>query len=214
MAIDKSQSPAWVRITVWVTIFAFVATVAGYGIFSAIQNMGGNGATTNGGQQTAGLESINAVYEPQVTAIRTQLDANPEDLNLLTSLGTTYMNWAYALYNSTDPTAQAQFEPTMAASLPYWEKAYELDPESKEIGGDYSTALYYGGQPELAITTARTVLEQNPEYATVWYNLGIYLTNSGDTAGATEAFNNAIQYDADGTVTEAAQSMLGQLATP
>jgi len=211
MAIDKSQTPLWVRVTIWVTIFAFVGTAAGYGLFQAFSGGLGNGNSTNGGQVTAGLDSINAVYEPQVTAIETQLAGDEENLNVLISLGTTYMNWAYALYNSTDAAAQAQFGPTMAASLPYWERAYEIDPDSKEIGGDYASALYYGGKPDEAIATARKTLEAYPDYATVWFNLGIYLMDSNDTAGAAEAFNKAIETDSDGTVTENAKSMLGQI---
>ena len=211
MAIDKSQSPAWVRITVWVTIFAFVGTVAGYGLFQAFSSFGNNGATNGASQVTAGLDSINAVYEPQVTAIETQLAGDEENLNVLISLGTTYMNWAYALYNSTDAAAQAQFGPTMSSAVPIWERAYEIDPESKEIGGDLASSLYYSGQEDRAITLAREVLEKNPDYATVWFNLGVFLTNSNDTAGATEAFNKAIETDSDGTVTENAKSMLGQL---
>ena len=210
MAIDKSQSPVWVRVTVWVTIFAFVGTAAGVGIFQLFS--GGNGGSANGGAQvTAGLDSINAVYEPQVAAIEAQLAGDDENLKVLISLGTTYMNWAYELYNSTDPAAQAQFAPTMSAAAPIWERAYEIDPESKEIGGDLASALYYSGQEDRAITMAREVLEKNPDYATVWFNLGVFLTNSNDTAGATEAFNKAIETDSGGTVTENAKSMLGQL---
>lgn len=222
MAIDKSHSPAWVKITVWVLVVALIVGFVAIGFSTALPQLGtlfgGGGTTTSSGQSnntvnTDTLEVINAQYTSQATATEASVSADPENESLRRQVAGIYMDWAFSLYNSTDVNAQAKVAETMAKAIPHWEKALELAPGDKQVMGDLSTSLFYSGQVEEAIALAEKTVEENPDYATVWYNLGIYRQTNGDNAGAREAYTEAVQ-NATGTDAQlktAAQSALDSL---
>ena len=218
MAINKSHSPAWVKIVVWVIIVAFVLTGVGFGgsailkgLANATQSGGTTSTSTNNTASTDTLEIINTAFQPLATSLEASITADPENLALLTKAGSTYMDWAYQLYNSTDTNAQAAFSSTMAAAIPYWERAQKLSPADRTIAGDLATALFYAGRTADAITLAEKTLKDNPDYATVWFNLGIFKEASGDTAGAKTAYQKAIDTDTEGSVKQSAQTALDAL---
>lgn len=217
MAINKSHSPAWVKIVVWVIVAAFVLTGVGFGgsaILQALANASQAGTATTDTNTTAStdsLEIINAAFQPTMTSLEASIAADPENLSLLTKAGSTYMDWAYQLYNSSDTKAQAAFSSTMAAAIPYWERAQVLSPSDRTIAGDLATALFYAGRTDEAIALAEKTLKDNPDYATVWFNLGIFKEASGDTAGAKTAYQKAVDTDTEGTVKQSAQTALDAL---
>lgn len=215
MAINKAQSPAWVKVVVWLIIAAFVLTGVGFGgsaILKALANATQGGQATDQAQtSTDSLEVINAMFQPTMASLEASAAADPENLDLLTRTASTYMDWAYQLYNSTDVNAQGAFATTMAKAVPYWERAKALSPSDRAIAGDLATALFYSGNTADAIALAEETLAANPDYATVWFNLGIFKESAGDTAGAKTAYENAIAKDTDGSVKTAAQSALDAL---
>ena len=221
MAIDKSHSPAWVKVTVWVLVVALIVGFVAIGFSAAIpqlgQLFGGGGTTTSGTPNdtvnTDTLEVINAQYTSQATATEASVTGDPENGALRREMAGIYMDWAFSLYNSTDVNAQAKVAETMAKAVPHWEKALELAPGDKQIMGDLSTSMFYSGQVEEAIALAEKTVKENPDYATVWYNLGIYRQTNGDNAGAREAYTQAVQNatDADTQLKTAAQSALDSL---
>lgn len=211
MAIDKEHSPQWVKITVWVLVFTLVFVWLGAGIFSLFDK--NNQPTTQTPvTQTAAqkVEAINAQYTAQVTTLEGVLKTKPEDKDTLVSLAQAYMDWGTNLMQSGDASATAGSGAKFASSVSIWEKAYKLDPASKEIGGDYATALFNVGQTDKAVELARKVLKANPEYATVWFNLGIYLSNT-DIPGSIKAFETAIKYDKEGAYKTQAQKNIDLL---
>lgn len=209
MAINKENSPKWVKITVWVLVFTLIFVWMGAGIFSMFDpaNKPAAQAPTNQPQTVA---DINAQYQSTVTAVETALKEKPEDVNTMVSLASTYMDWGMALMQSGDANGQTDGMAKIASSVSVWEKAYAANPTSKEIGGDYATALYYSGEDDKAVELARKVLKDNPEYATVWYNLGMYLSAT-DSAEAIKAFENAVKFDTSGQYKQSAQANIDAL---
>lgn len=221
MAIDKAHSPAWVKITVWVLVVSLIVGFVAIGFASAIPQLGklfgGGGTTTSTGGATVNadtLDTINAGFQSQAVATEASVTADPENLNLRKSAAGIYMDWAFTLLGSSDAAAQAAVATTIAKAIPHWEKALELAPEDEQVAGDLATSYFYSGDSEKAIETARAAIELNPDYATVWYNLGIYLQTTGDIEGAKEALTNAISKatSADASVKTAAQAALDSLA--
>lgn len=209
MAINKENSPAWVKITVWTLVIVLVFVWMGAGIFSMFDpaNRPATQTPTNGTQSVA---DINTQYQSTVTAVEAALKEKPEDVNTMVSLASTYMDWGFALMQSGDANGQTDGMAKIASSVSIWEKAYAANPTSKEIGGDYATALYYSGQTDKAVELARKVLKDNPKYATVWYNLGMYLAET-DAAEAIKAFENAVKFDTDGQYKQSAQTNIDAL---
>lgn len=211
MAIDKSRSPVWVKITVWVLVVALIVGFVAIGFSSALPQIGqlfgfGSGTTTPGGNVTSAdtLDVINARYNTQATSTEAAVSADPDNLALRKQMGILYSNWAGDLAASSDPAAQAQFAATMAKALPHWQKAYELAPDDKAVAGDLASSMFYAGQTDEGIALAREVVAKNPDYTTVWYNLANFLASTGDTEGAKEAFAKVIE-----VATAAEQDMKG-----
>lgn len=211
MAIDKEHSPQWVKITVWVLVFTLVFVWLGAGIFSLFDT-NNQPVSQTPVEQTAAqkVEAINAQYSAQVAALEGVLKEKPEDKDTLVSLAGAYMDWGTNLMQSGDASATAAGGTKLISSLPIWEKAYKLDPNSKEVGGDYATALFYSGQTDKAVELARKVLKANPEYATVWFNLGMYLSDT-DIPESIKAFETAIKYDKEGAYKTQAQANIDTL---
>lgn len=220
MAIDKSHSPAWVKVTVWVLVVALIVGFVAIGFTTALMQLpalfGGQTAAVNPGAPLpqGTLDSINAIYEPQAAAAEAAVAEDPEDLNARRAVGNIYTTWGRALLVSTDASAQAEFAAPMAKAIPHWEKALELAPNDKAIAGDLATCLFYTGRTDEAIALAREILDNNPDYATVWFNLGNFLQTTGDLEGAKEAYAKAVETATatDGDLGVTAQAALDSLS--
>ncbi|MBK5210880.1 MAG: hypothetical protein JJE36_00915 [Coriobacteriia bacterium] len=218
MKIDKSNSPTWVRVTVWVTTITFIFGFAGLGLAEFFTNSNSSSSATSSSSDatstaTAGtttLATINAQYQTQAVSTEALVKKDPKNAQTQVELGSLYSQWAQALSTSTDKAAQSAAPEKFKSSATAWAAAYELDKNNKEIGGDYATSLYYTGDTAGAVKIAKEVLAKNPKYATVWFNLGIYLSNTDKTQAVT-ALENAVKYDTDATTKKQAQTALDSL---
>lgn len=218
MNINKEHAPAWVKITIWITIIAFIFAFIAVGFLQVISNLkdtntdSTQSSTTSTAQNNAAsISSINAQYQASVASTEPIVKKEPNNQEQVASLAGLYTQWGMALMalqNNTD--AQTQGAEKLALAKQYWEQAYKLDPKNKEIAGDYATSLYYTGDTAGAVKVARQVVKDNPTYSTVWYNLGIFLSET-DKTGAEEALNNAIKYEKDAIQKKAAQDALANL---
>lgn len=212
MNINKEHSPLWVKVTIWVTIFAFVFAFIAVGFFQVLASMKddakSNTANTKTADAASQISTINQQYQTQATSTEALVKKDPKNKDEVAQLASIYSQWGTALMqiqNSNDAQKAALEQLTKASQ--YWKQAYDLDPKDKEIAGDYATSLYYINDAEGAIKVAQQVVKENPKYATVWYNLGIYLSSS-NTDEAIKALENAVKYETDATQKKAAQQAL------
>lgn len=218
MKIDKANSPTWVKVTIWVTIVTFVLGFVGLGLTEFFTNSNANSSTASSSSSatstaTAGtttLATINAQYQTQALSTEALVKKDPKNAQTQSELGSLYAQWAQALSTSKDKAAQSAAPEKFKSSAAAWEAAYKLDTNNKEIGGDYATSLYYTGDTDGAVKIAKEVLAKNPKYATVWFNLGIYLANTDQTQAIT-ALENAVKYDTNATTKKQAQTALDSL---
>ncbi len=71
-------------------------------------------------------------------------------------------------------------------------QALTLDPTNIRALSHYGKLLSYVGRTEQATAMLRKAIEQDPLQYADWQNLGIALANSGDHAGAYDAFHHAL----------------------
>jgi TolB-like protein/DNA-binding winged helix-turn-helix (wHTH) protein/Flp pilus assembly protein TadD len=71
-------------------------------------------------------------------------------------------------------------------------KALALGPTNSRELSRYGTLLSYVGRREEATSILRKAIEQDPLQTTIWQGLGVTLAESGDHAGAYDAFNHAL----------------------
>lgn len=209
MNINKSKSPLWVKITVWITVFAFIFGFIAVGIFQLIPLLKEDAAATNGSQ-----DQLTQQYQSTVVALEQQLTSDPTSSTLMVAVASTYSQWAEAIRaNAGDKPSQADqtaYGEKLVTANSMWAKAYQANPDDKLIGGDYATSLYYIGDDAGAVRVAREVLAKNPEYSTVWFNLGQYLSVT-DPQEAINAFEQSAKFETDPSLKKQAQEAADQL---
>jgi tetratricopeptide (TPR) repeat protein len=134
MAIDKSKSPLWVRIVVWVLVLGLVAGIGILTVGSVIQtwSAGSRGAEVPEEEAQAIRTEIDNLYQPQVDALQADFDANPEDASKAADLAQMYINWANELAAVNDLTTQFMAQISLSKALEFYEKALELDPGNSD----------------------------------------------------------------------------------
>ncbi len=73
-----------------------------------------------------------------------------------------------------------------------FKQALALEPTNSRVLSRYGNLLSYLGRTEEATAMLRKAIEQDPLQNTNWYELGIALSESGDHAGAYDAFHHAL----------------------
>ena len=71
-------------------------------------------------------------------------------------------------------------------------QALALEPTNSRVLSRYGNLLSYLGRTEEATAMLRKAIEEDPLQNTNWYELGIALSESGDRAGADDAFHHAL----------------------
>lgn len=198
MAINKSNSPAWVKVTLIVLIIAFVASITGMGLlsfFTATQQT--DTATTATGTATS---SADAQYQGTVASLTTALQSDPTSYTVLVQLGNSYFDWAIAKQAENDAAG------TQAGSdLPLWTSAKDayaravaVDDSESPVMVDYAITLFYTGDTLKAIEIAEGVIKNDPTFAPAHFNVGIFRQTSGDNENALVAFKKYLELDPQG----------------
>ncbi|MDZ4655626.1 MAG: hypothetical protein U1F44_07115 [Coriobacteriia bacterium] len=140
MAVDKSRTPLWVKVVIWVISLSFVFGGVVFVGFGGSSSPGTNGAeTTEGG--------ITAQYQPAIDVAVAALAADPENPDLLAFAGHRYFEWAVALYESGQQPASV---PLWLAAVSYYDKALAIRPDDVVLLGNKGFALTYAGDPGAA----------------------------------------------------------------
>ncbi len=190
MAINKAQSPMWVKVVLIVLIVAFVSLFVGSGVSGLFGS-----SSANQGQQTPvdQAQQINAQYQPQVDSLAAVVQSQPTSFTALVNLGNTYMDWGGALLQASQNTTAPAMQFFNARNA--YEQAMKLKKDDASLLGDYAVVLYYTGDTTGAITAANDAVAIKPDFAVVWFNLGnFYLQQArGGTAGAKAKAHRGVQ---------------------
>jgi len=140
MAIDKSNSKPWVKVTVWVLTGALMFAFMGTGVWFLIANAGYLFSTQTYddalqeyqnqqlNESEVGDEDIMLAYEQQIETLEAELktgSANSETENLLAGMSASYAAWIYQRGDATE----------FPRGIELMERAIELDPETHEGSG-------------------------------------------------------------------------------
>lgn len=221
MAMDKSRTSPLMKTMIVLLAVTFVAGIgfAGVaGLSSCSANaplLPGGGSVTGTGSTdtTAQINAINARFTPTVTAREASITANPKDYNLLVAQANDYYDWALQV---TQVAKQVTPDSTQiwAAAASYYGRALDVKPGDPNVATDYSIALFYSGETNKAIEVAEKTRTDNPTFAPVVYNLGVFYANSTAADSKTKAvaaFNDYLKLEPNGANAANAKQFLKDL---
>lgn len=140
MAVDKSNTPAWMRIVIIVVAVSFVAS----GVAIVAAGIGGGGKkSTDGGSG----DTIAAQYQPRVDSALAAANSSPDNPEVVIQVGHAYFEWAVALYEAGQVSASI---PIWKSAVSYYDKVLAVDPSNDIALGNKAFALYYAQDAELA----------------------------------------------------------------
>lgn len=142
--------------------------------------------------------TINEDYEGIVNDLLADYAEDPDDMATVLALGRYYLNWGVyvAYYGDTDEDSELA-DDLLNASIDYYDIYLETDPDSGAVRTDQALALYYQEESYLALTALKEIVEDLPDYAPAWANLGLVYEYRGDDESALEAYEQAIECDPD-----------------
>jgi predicted RNA polymerase sigma factor len=157
MAINKKNSPLWVKAVIIFVAITFVASIALVG-FSGF----GGGATPT--KPTGATGTLAAQYQPQVDSALAASKADPTNATLLANVGHVYYEWAVAEYEN---GAVELSRPHWTAAVAYYDQALAITPGDVVVLGNKAFALTYANSPDakaaleaFIATNAPTLAEQ------------------------------------------------------
>ncbi len=192
MAIDKSNTPVWMKV---VLIVLAVVLMFGFVTIGASPFLGG------GNQQTVApagsLEAATQRFAPTVSGLTGMLQSDPESYTVLVSLGNTYFDWALEAQKVAQTTSA-----NAGADLPLWisakdayGRAVAVKAGEPPVTVDYAITLFYTGDTLRAIEQAESITKSTPDFALAWFNLGIFYGAIGENEKAVEGFERYLKLD-------------------
>jgi tetratricopeptide (TPR) repeat protein len=145
MAINKKNSPVWVKVVVILVAVSFV------GAFIPLVVSGFSGGKPAQDGTPIDASSYAAKYQPRIDASRRALQADPENGPLLVQQGHNYFDWAAELSNAQLFDAA---QPLWITALGFYEKALAINPDDAVVLGNRAFASFYSNS-----VNAREALE-------------------------------------------------------
>ena len=131
-------------------------------------------------------------------SLKSQLAANPKDLNALVQLGNLY-------YDS------ARFK----EAVDYYGRALDIDPKNPDVRTDRGTSYWNLGQADAAISEFKKALDADPTHAQTLYNLGVvYLNGKNDPAEARKTWETLLARNPNYPDRAKVQEQLAALSAP
>jgi len=197
VAINKSNSPTWVKITLIVLIIAFVAS-----LITIVANPFQASNTQTTGAQTGAdqVSQVDAQYQPQVAGLTSQLQSDPTSYTVLVNLGNTYFDWAAQIQQASQANTSAvgADQPLWTSAKDAYARAVAVSNKESSVRTDYAITLFYTGDTTKAIEIVTAVTKDDPKFPYGWFNLGIFKKALGDNKTALAAFQKAIELDPKG----------------
>jgi hypothetical protein len=142
MAVNKSQTPTWMRVVIFLVVASF--GVGGVAVVIASFSGGGGGATTGGGAASGVFAET---YQPRVDAALIAAQGNPTNPDFVIQVGHAYYEWAVAVYESGQVPAAIPF---WLSAVTYYDQVLALRPDDEVALGNRAFALFYAQSPDAA----------------------------------------------------------------
>lgn len=194
MAINKANSPVWVKVTLIVLIIAFALSfvIVAANPFSA--------PTTDQTAATTTTSESDTQFQGTVAALTSQLQSEPESYTVLVSLGNAYFDWAAQKQQESQTSTSA-----VGADLPLWSAAKDAYSRAAAINDtepavmtDFAITLFYTGDTTNAIKVAEAVLKIDPNFSPAHFNLAIFYQATGENDKAIASFEEYLKLDPNG----------------
>lgn len=214
MAFDKNHTSLWMKIVI--VFFAVVLVVSLCLPFfsgctaattqpSPAETAEGSGTSSD----ATTVADVEAQYATLIASLEDRLENDPTSMAYLANLGNAYMDCAMAMRGATDADANeeavaATFFSAVDCYDRYLAQAQD-DPKAAEqdsvntVTVDRAVCLFYSGSEDKAVSDLKAFLDEQPDFAMGWYNLGAFYEQQGDTDAAREAYNKVLELDPDGT---------------
>ena len=140
-------------------------------------------------------KSIDTQYTATIDTLLQQLDADPENPDLLKQIGDAYIGWATysSYYAMTDEQTLETYDHAKKAKE-YYDKYLENNDDA-DVADSAAMCIYYYGETSNAIKALEEVCEKYPDHAGSYANLGMLYEVQGETDKAIENYNLAIEKD-------------------
>lgn len=223
MAFDKNHTSLWMKIVI--IFFAVILVVSlCLPFFSGCVNQAaqnpadeptGSSTSTADTSTVAGVESQ---YATLIASLTDRLSLDPTSMTYLGNLGNAYMDCAMAMRSAGDASSnEAKVAETFQAAVDYYDQylaEVEEDPKAADqdsintITVDRAVCVFYAGDEDQAVEDLTAFLNEQPDYAMGWYNLGAFYEQMDEGDKAREAYNKVVELDPDGTAGSYAQLRL------
>jgi tetratricopeptide (TPR) repeat protein len=217
MAIDKSRTSPFVKITIVALAFMLVIGIAGPSVVSlleAIFNPQPAANTTTG--QTGSVDASSAIatantkYSIETKATDAALATDPKNYDLLVKQAQAYHDWANAVMQANQQQSGAD-RPLWLLAVDFYQKALAVKPGDPNVMTDMSIAQFYSGDAVTALATAEGVAKANPTFAPVQFNLGVFYTFENQVAKAIAAYEGYLKIAPTGELATEANTRITSL---
>lgn len=217
MAIDKSRTSPFVKVTIIVLAVLLVIGIAGpsvIGLLSAILNPAPS-STTSGGQTgsqdaSSAVATANTRYSGETKANDAALAKDPNNYELLVKQAQAYHDWAGALLQA-DQGASGADRPLWLLAVDFYRKALAVKPGDPSVTTDMAICQFYSGDQAGALTTAQDVAKANPTFAPVHFNMGVFYTFANDAAKAIAEYELYVKLAPSGELVAEANTRIKEL---
>ena len=213
MAIDKSNTPVWMKVVIVFIAATFVISIGFSGLSSCSTGTPSSTSTSNTASTstTQSVAAIGLQYTPIIQAAETSLTADPKNYDLLLAQATNYYDWGQQVQTALGTSDTGQAAPIWKSAASLYGRALAAKPGDKTVMGDYAVALHYSGDTTAAITQGEKVRVLDPKFAPNLFNLGVFYATSGDNAKAKAAFEAYLAVDPTGTLAQSAKDSIASL---
>lgn len=196
MAINKANTPLWMKVVLIVLAIVFVFGFVAIGA----SPFAGDGTDQPGVAPPGSLEAINQQFAPTIGSLTTLLQSDPASYTVLVSMGDTYFDWAAQVQQAaqTDATKQGADVALWVAAKDAYRRALDVESGAPPVTIDYAITLFYTGETLAAIEQAESIRESAPEFPPAWFNLGIFYGSVGDVEKAVENYERYVELDPEG----------------
>jgi tetratricopeptide (TPR) repeat protein len=196
VAINKSNTPIWMKVTLIILSIVFVLGFVSIGASPFISQP----SQTNTQTGADPLTTINQKYQPTVAAVTSALQSDPASYTALVTLGNTYFDWAIEIQQQSQTTSAAvgADQPLWVSAKDAYARAYAINQKDSPAAIDYSIAVYYSGDTSMAVSLAEDVIKRDPQFPPAYFNVGLYYESLGRTADAIKALERYIALDPNG----------------